>query len=73
LVLKRVSVGCDSWCWWRRAAGVGGGGAHRGSLTAAARGILLLLRSTNAKWINRHEADLNEYYAVQGVGGVRVM
>ena len=73
MALKRVSVGCDSWCWWRRGAGVGGGGAHRGSLTAAARGILFLSLSTNAKWINHHEADLNEYCAEQGVGGVRVM
>ncbi len=57
----------------RRAAGVGGGGAHRGSLTAAAREIILLLRAKNAKWMNHHEAVLNEYCAEQGVGGVRVM
>ena len=42
-------------------------------MTAAAREMLFLLLSTNAKWINRHEADLNEYCAEQGVGGVRVM
>ena len=73
LALKRVCVGCKSLLVVRRAAGVGGGGAHRGSLTAAAREILLLLWSKNAKWIHHHEADLNECCAEQGVGGVREM
>ncbi len=73
MALKRVCVGCNSCWWWRRAAGVGGGGAHRGSLTAVAREIIFLLLSKNAKWINHHEADLNEDCAEQGVGGVGVM
>ena len=28
---------------------------------------------TKVKWIKHHDADLNEYCAVQGVGGVGVM
>ncbi len=63
LVLKRVCVGCNS-LWWCGA---------RGSLTAAACEMLFLSLSTNAKWINHNEADLNEDCAEQGVGGVRVM
>ncbi len=73
MALKRVCVGCKSLLVGRRTAGVGGGGAHMGSVTAAAREMILLSVSTNAKWINHHEADLNEYCAEQGVSGVGVM
>ncbi len=73
MALKRVCVGCNSWWWWGRTAGVGGGGAHRGLLTAAVREILFLSLWTKVKWIKHHEADLNEYCAERGVGGVGVM
>jgi hypothetical protein len=35
--------------------------------------MLFLSLWTNAKWINHHEAYLNEHCAEQGVGGMGVM